>query len=92
MIVRILGEGQFEVPESAIEELNRLDDVLMAAVAAAEDTAFRAALAALTRQVRSCGTALPDDALLPSEAILPPSDIDLSELEELLGTDGLIPG
>lgn len=92
MIVRILGEGQFEVPEAAIKELNRLDDALMAAVAAAEEAPFRAALLALTEQVRSLGTALSDDTLLPSEAILPPADLDLGEMQALLGAEGLIPG
>jgi hypothetical protein len=92
MIVRILGEGQFDVPETAIQELNRLDDALMAAVAAAEDVPFRAALLALTEQVRSLGTALSDETLLPSEAILPPTDIDLGEMQTLLGAEGLIPG
>jgi hypothetical protein len=92
MIVRILGEGQFDVPETAIQELNRLDDALMASVAAAEDIPFRAALLALTEQVRSLGTALSDETLQPSEAILPPPDIDLSEMQTLLGAEGLIPG
>ncbi len=92
MIVRILGEGQFEVPETALAELNRLDDALMAAVEAAEDAPFRAALLALTEQVRSLGTPLSDDTLLPSEAILPPADIDLGEMKTLLGAEGLIPG
>jgi hypothetical protein len=32
MIVRILGEGQFEVPEAAVAELNELDGALEAAV------------------------------------------------------------
>jgi hypothetical protein len=92
MIVRILGEGQFDVPETAIQELNRLDDALMAAVAAAEDVPFRAALLALTEQVRSLGSVLSDETLLPSEAILPPADIDLGEMQALLGAEGLIPG
>ena len=32
MIVRISGEGQFEVPEGHVDELNRLDDDLTKAV------------------------------------------------------------
>ena len=32
MIVRISGEGQFDVPEGHVDELNRLDDDLTKAV------------------------------------------------------------
>ena len=38
------------------------------------------------------GTALSDDTVLPSEAILPPADIGLGEMQTLLGAEGLIPG
>ena len=47
MILRILGEGQFEVPEGALEELNRLDDEVQKAVEAGDGEAFGRALTAL---------------------------------------------
>ena len=92
MIIRILGEGQFEVPEEAIDALNALDDEVLSAAEAAVEERFRSALGALLDRVREVGTPLPDDALTPSDAVLPPSDIGLEELQELLRADGLIPG
>lgn len=92
MIIRILGEGQFEVPEEAVDALNALDDEVLAAAEAAVEERFRSALGALLDRVREVGTPLPDDALTPSDAVLPPSDIGLEELQELLRADGLIPG
>ena len=44
MIVRISGEGQFEVPESHVDELNRLDDDLTKAVDGGDEAQFTAAL------------------------------------------------
>ena len=40
MIVRISGEGQFEVPDGHVEELNRLDDDLTKAVDSGDDAQF----------------------------------------------------
>lgn len=92
MIVRILGEGQWDVPDGAVDELNRLDDDLTAAVEVGEEAAFTNALALLTGRVRTLGTPLPDDALQPSAAILPPADAGIADVAELLREDGLIPG
>jgi hypothetical protein len=92
MIVRILGEGQLEVPETALDELNALDADLVTACEAGDDAAFATALATLLARTRALGTALPDDHLEPSELVLPSSDASLAEVTELLGDEGLIPG
>jgi hypothetical protein len=92
MIVRILGEGQLEVAESATSELNKLDAALEKAVNAGDETAFRPALAALLDQVRALGTPLAADALEPSELILPRADADLEEVRGMLTGEGIIPG
>ena len=49
MIVRILGEGQLEVDDSAADELNDLDAKLEAAVEKNDEAGYRAALDALPR-------------------------------------------
>ncbi|HWC34307.1 MAG TPA: hypothetical protein VG650_05705 [Mycobacteriales bacterium] len=92
MIVRILGEGQLEVPESALDALNELDDALLAACDANDAEAFDHALGELLAKVREVGTALPDDQIEPSELVLPSADASLAEVKELLSEEGLIPG
>ena len=92
MIVRILGEGQWNVPEDALDQINSLDGDLERAVDRADLETFRTALEALLDAVRNRGSKLPDDALEPSEAILPGSDASISEVRELLTDEGLIPG
>jgi hypothetical protein len=92
MIVRILGEGQLEVPDSAVSELNELDRALEAAVEHDDQEAFRPALAALLAKVREVGS--PTDAadLRPSELIIPQPDATMAEVRKLLTDEGLIPG
>jgi hypothetical protein len=92
MIVRILGEGQFEVDDAAAGELNTLDAKLEAAVNASDEQAFRAALDALVSRIRMLGTALPDDTLEPSRLILPDAEATMDNVRQMLSGEGLIPG
>ena len=92
MIVRILGEGQYDVADAALDRLNTLDSAVEAAVEANDETSFAAALTELLEGVRTAGVAHPLDSLDESDLILPPSDATLDEVRELLQDDGLIPG
>jgi hypothetical protein len=92
MIVRILGEGQLDVADSASDELNKLDATLDSAVKSGDEESFRPALAALLGRVRELGTPVADDSLAPSDLILPYSDANLEDVREMLTDDGLIPG
>jgi hypothetical protein len=92
MIVRIMGEGQFEVPEERVEELNRLDQELQKAVDDDDEDAFQAALQGLLASVRTAGNQLPEDYLGPSELVLPSPDSTIEEVRAVLGEEGLIPG
>jgi hypothetical protein len=92
VIIRILGEGQYNVDDALLDELNRLDAAVEAAIAANDDASFKAGLAALLDKVRTAGTALDLDALESSDVLLPHSDTTLTEARDLLRDDGLIPG
>ena len=93
MIVRILGEGQWEIDEAAADELNALDDEVESAVAADDADRLGEALHALLERVRSAGTPVPDAELEDSDLILPAADATLDDVRELLsGSDeGLVP-
>ena len=92
MIVRIMGEAQLRVEESAADELNALDATLEKAVTDGDEQEFRRALAALIDRVSELGTPLPTDALEPSDLILPRAGANLAEVRSLLTEDGYIPG
>ena len=92
MIVRILGEGQFGVEESATSELNALDSALEKAVNEGDELAFRPALTALLDRVRALGTPLAADVIEPSDLILPRAGADVAEVRSMLTEEGFIPG
>ncbi|TNC24143.1 PspA-associated protein PspAA [Amycolatopsis alkalitolerans] len=92
MIIRILGQGQYDVAEDRIEELNTLDTELQVAVDAGDTAAFATALRALTGAVRKLGAQLPEDSLVASELVLPGEDSSLEHVRALLSDEGLIPG
>ncbi|WP_327291509.1 PspA-associated protein PspAA [Streptomyces sp. NBC_01198] len=92
MIARIMGEGQVRLADADLTELNVLDNELLAAVETGDEEGFRRTLGALLDSVRRLGVPLPDDALEPSELILPTADATLDEVKAMLKDDGLIPG
>jgi hypothetical protein len=92
MIVRIIGEGQFDVPEDHLDELNRLDDDLAVAIEGGDQDRFQTAIEALLTSVRIRGKELPEDYLGPSDLVLPGPDATLEEVSAVLGEEGLIPG
>lgn len=91
MIVRIMGEGQYQLADEKLDQLNAVDTELEKAVSAGDEEAFRTAFAALLEFVRS-GDKVPDEVLHDSDAILPPGDSTLAEMRELISGDGLIAG
>ena len=92
MIVRILGEGQYDVSDEALARLNELDAAVEAAIESGDVDAFGAALAALLDGVRTVGVPHDAESLDESDLILPPADATIDDVRELLSDDGLIPG
>jgi hypothetical protein len=92
VIVRILGEGQYDLSDDAVSALNDLDSEIEAALDADDEEAFRGSLASLLDAVRTAGVAHDADSLAPSDLILPMADATLGEVRDMLSGDGLIPG
>ena len=92
MIVRIIGEGQFELGEEHLAELHEQDAALAAAVDADDEQLFEQNLGRLLDRVRGMGTSVPDEHIAVSDFILPGPDSSLREVKELLVAEGLIPG
>jgi hypothetical protein len=92
VIIRILGEGQYDLSADALPRLNQLDSAVESAVERGDEQAFSIALAELLEGVRNAGVPHAADALDESDLILPPADASLEEVRELLSDEGLIPG
>ena len=88
MIVRILGEGQFDVPDAEHETLDGLEHAVNTAVEGHNEAAFASSLDALIEAVRKVGTPLPPDSFTSSDLVVPFSDATLAETKALLKEPG----
>jgi hypothetical protein len=75
VIVRISGEGQYELGDEHHHRLNELDDAAVAAVDRDDEP----------------GWATEGDDLRPSEVILPPADLSFTEAGADFTGEGLVP-
>ena len=91
MIVRISGEGQFNLPDGDADRLNELDNRAVSAIEQGDETGFRELWSQMLELVSSDGNALDDDELVESDVILPPRDISFQEAKGEFTGDGLIP-
>ena len=92
MIVRILTEGQYNLPGSYIDELNAIDNELVDVVADENEEAFASVLKRMLDLVREKGEPVPIEELVESDLVLPEPDITLVEAEEMFVGEGLLPG
>jgi hypothetical protein len=91
VIVRIATESQYRLPEDASEELNELDNQVVAAVEAGDEDTFHALFEQMLDLVRRAGQPLGEDELEESEVILPPPDTSFVEAAAEFTGEGLIP-
>ena len=93
MIVRILGEGQYDVSDDAVAALNELDAAVEAAVEAGRRGGVRdRPRGAARRRTRGRVARTPPTRSSESDLILPMADATLEEVRDMLSGDGLIPG
>ncbi len=92
MIVRIQGEGQWELSGAQIDELDKLDDRMVQVIGSHDAAHFDELLRQMLGYVREHGRALAPEELRESDLILPPFDATMDEVQGLFQQDGLITG
>ncbi len=92
MIIRILGEGQYQVDAEKIADLNELDSAVEHAIGAGDVEEFRTALTRLLAEVHEYGTPVADDVFTESDLVLPAADATLDDVKAMLSDEGLLPG
>ena len=91
MIVRLMGEGQWQVDDSLRARLDELDAETERAVEAGDEQALHAALHALHDAVRAAGEKLDHAHLAASDAVIPPDDLSLDEARAMLAGEDPFP-
>lgn len=92
MIVRILTEGQYQLPGATIDRLNEIDNRIVEIVAQEDNDGFERLLKNMLDLVRDNGTPLSIDELVESDLVLPEPDITLDEAKKVFSGEGLLPG
>jgi hypothetical protein len=84
VIVRILGEGRYDVPDADLPAIEQLDAQLVDAMDRGDEAAFAGTLADLIGQVRHTGKLLAPDDLRTSSLVVPHDGSTLDEVRSLL--------
>ncbi len=94
MIVRLMGEGQYELDKKHMDELNKIDNNIVRIISKGDEKAiriiFKSEFKKLNDHVRKNGKKIPDDIIKPSDVIIPPADLSLTEARSIFKGDGLI--
>jgi hypothetical protein len=91
MIVRLMGEGQYELDKKQLDEVNEIDNNIVRIVGRRDEKTFKTEFKKLTDLVRKKGKKIPDDIIKPSEVIIPPADLTFEEAKKIFSGEGLIP-
>ena len=89
MIIRIMGEGQYRAPEALCDELNKIDNRIVALVTEGKKEEFRTELVRLISEIKKKGEAIGTNEIIKSDIIVPPEDLSLEEAREILKGSGI---
>jgi hypothetical protein len=90
MIVRIMGEGQYEVDSCLLDQLNIIDNRIVDHVSQGKQKEFREELDKLISTVEKKGKQLDFKEIITSDVIVPPKDLTLEEAKGIFTGYGLI--
>lgn len=87
MIVRVLGDRQYEVDDDLAGELEELERRLDETVSNDDEEAYGTVLDSILETVRSSGRPLDPGALSPSDLTVPPEGSTIADLKALLDSE-----
>jgi hypothetical protein len=91
VIVRIAGQGQYELPEDLLAKLNELDNEAVTAVESGDEQRFHDLFEQMLELIESGGSPLGEEELVESQVIVPPRDVSFEEARAEFTGEGLIP-
>lgn len=90
MIVRLMGEGQYEFDKKHLDAINKIDNEIVKIVNRGDEIVFKAEFKKLIDYVHKNGKKIPHEIIKPSDIFIPPSDITLEEAQKIFKGEGLI--
>jgi hypothetical protein len=90
MIVRILGDNQYELESKYLDEINELDNCMVDHLNDDKIDEFKKCLNDMIKIVKGKGTPLDPTEIVASDVIIPSPDITPKEAKKLFTGEGLI--
>ncbi|HPE64468.1 MAG TPA: hypothetical protein PLQ49_10210 [Methanothrix sp.] len=90
MIIRIMGEGQYRVSSSILDDLNVIDNRIVDQVTKNDEAGFKEELSKLISTIKAEGEPLDPAEIVESDIIVPPGDLTLDEANRVFSGCGLI--
>jgi len=84
-----MGEGQYRAPEALCDELNEIDNRIVALVTEGKNEEFRTELAKLISRIKEKGEAIGAEEIMESDIIVPPEDLSLEEARDIFKGSGI---
>ena len=92
MIIRILGEGQFRLDDNLLDRVNKIDNQIVIHVSKGNKEEYAKDLVNLISTVKELAEPLDAVEILPSDIIIPQSDMSFEEARQVFCNEGLIKG
>lgn len=92
-IVRLMGRGQFTVDQNTLMKLNGIDNSIVELINTdmVDEADFRKRLVELTDVVLKLGKPLDPKEIVPSDIMLPSSELSVDEARRIFKGEGTIP-
>ena len=83
MIIKIMGVGQYHVPEALSDQLKEIDNRIVVLVEKGNEKEFREELSKLISEIRKKGKVVEEEEILVSDIIVPPENMSFKEVKEI---------
>jgi hypothetical protein len=83
VIIRIMGEGQYHVPEALCDQLKEVDNRIVVLVEKGNEKEFREELLKLISEIRKKGKVVEEKEILVSDIIVPPENMSFKEVKDI---------
>jgi hypothetical protein len=89
MIIRIMGEGQYQASESLCNELNKIDNHIVILVEEGKADEYRKELARLITEIKGKAEPIDPKEIVESDIIVPPGDLSFEEAKAVFKEEGI---
>jgi hypothetical protein len=89
MIIRIMGEGQYQASEALCNELNKIDNRIVTLVEEGKAEEYRKELVRLIAEIKGKAEPIDPKEIVESDIIVPPGDLSFEEAKAVFKGEGI---